>query len=57
MPGAAPQMAGDTTAAASPTRERIESRAYEIYCERGCVDGQADDDWLRAERELRERSE
>ena len=32
---------------------RIARRAYELYVERGCGDGQADDDWCRAEREIR----
>lgn len=33
-------------------RERISRRAYEIYVQRGCVDGNEVDDWLNAEREL-----
>ena len=41
------------TAASSDERERIERRAYELYVERGCGDGHADDDWCRAEREIR----
>jgi hypothetical protein len=32
--------------------ERIRRRAYELYEERGKVDGFALDDWLQAEREL-----
>jgi hypothetical protein len=47
----APQMAGDTTAAA-PDRERVAMRAYELYLARGASDGSALDDWLTAEREL-----
>jgi H+-transporting ATPase len=31
----------------------IAARAYEIYEERGRHDGQADQDWLEAEREIR----
>jgi len=31
---------------------RIAKRAYELYCERGCRDGSALDDWLDAEREI-----
>jgi len=31
---------------------RIRSRAYELYEQRGAQDGQAQDDWLQAEREL-----
>jgi hypothetical protein len=47
----APQMTGDTTAA-NPDRERLASRAYELYMARGGSDGQDLDDWLTAEREL-----
>jgi hypothetical protein len=34
--------------------QRIRERAYERYRERGSADGQDLDDWLEAERELRE---
>ncbi len=37
-------------------RDRIASRAYEIYLERGRTDGQDMDDWLAAERELSDSS-
>jgi outer membrane protein TolC len=47
----APQSAGDTTVA-DVDRERVAQRAYELYLERGRVDGQAMEDWLNAEREL-----
>jgi hypothetical protein len=47
-----PQEVGSMTAA-SDDRERIERRAYELYVERGCGEGQAMDDWCRAEREVR----
>jgi hypothetical protein len=47
----APQAAGDTTAA-SPERDRIAMRAYELYLARGGGEGAAMDDWLRAEQEL-----
>ena len=33
--------------------ERIRQRAYEIYCSRNGGDGNAMDDWLTAEREVR----
>jgi hypothetical protein len=46
-----PQAAGDTTAAV-PDRDRIATRAYELYLARGGGDGEALDDWLSAEREL-----
>jgi hypothetical protein len=32
--------------------EAIRARAYELYLARGCEDGFAQDDWLRAEAEI-----
>jgi hypothetical protein len=32
-----------------PSHEQIEAAAYHLYIERGCRDGHAMDDWLRAE--------
>jgi hypothetical protein len=46
-----PQSVGDTTVGASD-RERIATRAYEIYLARGGTGGYELDDWLAAEREL-----
>jgi|HubBroStandDraft_1064217.scaffolds.fasta_scaffold1010598_1 hypothetical protein len=43
---------------AAPNTERraeIARRAYELYLERGCAAGEDLDDWLRAEREVREK--
>ena len=37
-----------------PAREEIERRAYELYLARGEVHGCDLDDWLQAERELKE---
>lgn len=37
-----------------PQPDAIARRAYELYCERGYQDGRDMDDWLQAERELRE---
>ena len=37
-----------------PAREEIERRAYELYLARGEVQGFDQDDWLQAERELKE---
>lgn len=37
--------------------ERIRSRAYEIWVERGGGHGWSDDHWLQAEREIAERGE
>ncbi len=36
-----------------PTREEIAVRAYQCWQERECSDGTAEDDWYRAEQELR----
>ena len=47
----APQSVGDTTAA-QYDRERVASRAYELYLARGGEHGRDQDDWLQAEREL-----
>ncbi len=33
--------------------DRIAKRAYELYEQRGCLDGQAFEDWIQAEREIR----
>jgi hypothetical protein len=41
------------TAPTNDDRDRVARRAYELYIERGCGDGRAEDDWLCAERELR----
>jgi hypothetical protein len=46
---------GKQTAEGHPTREEIELRAYQIYVERGCAQGQDAEDWLQAERELIEK--
>ena len=52
----APQTAGDTTAA-NGNRDRVAQRAYELYLARGGSDGQAMEDWLIAENELRGRAD
>jgi hypothetical protein len=46
------QTTGDTTAA-DLDRDRIAARAYELYLARGGGDGMDMEDWLVAERELR----
>ncbi len=38
-----------------PGEDAIRTRAYQIYIERGAVPGHDLDDWLQAERELRNR--
>jgi hypothetical protein len=40
----------------SPDIEAIKVRAFELWCERGCPHGSAEEDWHRAERELRDRN-
>ena len=47
-----PQSVGDTTTG-DVDRERIAARAYELYLARGGTDGMDMDDWLIAEREVR----
>ena len=47
----APQDSGDTTVAVVD-RERIASRAYQLYISRGGQHGHALEDWLEAEQEL-----
>jgi hypothetical protein len=39
-----------------PRPQEIRQRAYELHLEGGCVHGRDQDDWLRAERELKEKS-
>jgi hypothetical protein len=41
-----------TTPDPAPSRDRIRDRAYELYEGRGCVHGQDEHDWLRAEEEI-----
>jgi Protein of unknown function (DUF2934) len=43
----------DSTAELGPnTKRRIRMRAYELYSQRGKIDGHALDDWLQAEEEI-----
>ena len=39
---------------ALPTKEQIEARAFELYLQRGGKDGQDLEDWLIAEKELKQ---
>jgi hypothetical protein len=43
------------SATAQTSPDQIRQRAYELYVERGYVDGRDEEDWLAAERELRKR--
>jgi DUF2934 family protein len=45
----------ETRARRTPTHEEISRRAHELWVMRGGVGGNAQEDWLRAERELRGR--
>jgi hypothetical protein len=36
-----------------PSHEQIAQLAQQLWAERGCQDGYAEQDWLRAEQELR----
>ena len=40
-------------ATAMPTHNDIARRAYEIYVERACRQGQSEQNWLQAEQELK----
>ena len=40
---------------AFPTKTQIDARAYELYLQRGCQDGHDVEDWLIAEKELKQR--
>lgn len=42
--------------ASGVTESDIARRAFELYCDRGGEDGHDVDDWLNAERELRDAS-
>lgn len=44
------------TPADGPTNEQIAQRAFELFLARGGEHGHHEEDWLRAERELRERT-
>jgi hypothetical protein len=40
---------------AFPTEKHIAARAYELYLQRGCENGHDVEDWLIAEKELKQR--
>jgi hypothetical protein len=46
------QTVAEQVIAATPTHEEIARLAQQYWAERGRQDGQAEQDWLRAEREL-----
>jgi len=40
-----------------PTHEQIASLAYALWQQRGCPDGSSEEDWFRAEQDLKARLE
>ena len=50
-----PVDSGVATASSGPNEDDIRRRAYQRYLERGGGDGRDFDDWLEAERELRQK--
>ena len=54
-PGVAPAPPQAATTSETPTQDQIATRAYELFMARGGSVGDELDDWLTAERELRQR--
>jgi len=52
-PTAMPDIPASFIATQIDLETQIRQRAYQLYEERGCTPGQQDDDWLRAEQEIR----
>jgi Protein of unknown function (DUF2934) len=48
---------GNSNHSAVDVESEIRRRAYELYESRGYVDGQAEEDWIQAEREIRARQQ
>jgi len=46
----------DTQNERSPSHEEIADLAYRLWRERGQGDGHADEDWIRAEKQLADRA-
>lgn len=46
---------GNSNHSAVDVESEIRRRAYELYESRGYIDGQAEEDWIQAEREVRAR--
>ena len=46
------RQAAEVVVKEAPTQQAIAARAFELYQMRGALDGDALDDWLRAETEL-----
>jgi hypothetical protein len=52
-----PHLAGKAIENYQPRDEEIATYAYQIFLERGATDGHDVEDWLRAEKELREQND
>jgi hypothetical protein len=50
------QTIAEAPTATMPSREEIEKLAQKYWAQRGYQDGYADQDWLRAEQELRQKA-
>lgn len=50
------QAVADALTPTMPSREEIEKLAQKYWAQRGYQDGYADQDWLRAEQELRQKA-
>ncbi len=48
-----PQLSSDSLSY-QPSRSEIELRAHQLWCQRGCPHGHDVDNWIEAERQLRE---
>lgn len=55
QPGNVTRMPTTSTSQQSPNPEEIRQRAYQLYEERGRQQGRHEEDWCRAEQELRDR--
>lgn len=52
FPGTSEVSSRPSSSVCDDPQARIAARAHELYVERGCGDGYALDDWIRAEREV-----
>jgi hypothetical protein len=56
LAGSKAAVARETTRDSAPSQDEIASLAYLYWEARGCQGGSPEEDWIRAERELRARS-
>lgn len=57
MPEVTSSSNGNGSHSVADVESEIRRRAYELYESRGHVDGQAEEDWIQAEREVRARQQ